>query len=215
MKSFLALVFTLLFVYCVCEKEQSNITQVQINKYGMIQGTVRDSINESFIDSARIIIEPVNEVVYTDSLGQYYFPKLAPDKYKISASKFGYTISNKHIDVFPNDTTIVNLYLSSLEKYNFNVSEGFIPLDTICQPFIIIYIKTERIFGSSDCKIIHNINHDQNNINIDLLGIQGGCNTAMGPATARIILDINHGDYKLLSITYFYINFIQASCLKN
>lgn len=203
---YLIVIFALIFAYYGCKKDHGTVTQVASNKYGMIKGVVKDSISSSFIDSAKITIELTNQIIYTDSLGQYLFPGLLPNRYKVSVSKFGYAKTSKFSDVFADDTTVTNFRLSSLEKFIFNVSEGFIPLDTICKPFTILYLKTERIFGSSDRPIIYSLNYDQTNINIDLLGIGGGNNTAVGPARAEIVLDINVGDYSIFIKNDSYID---------
>ena len=63
----------------------------------------------------------------------------------------------------------------------------------------LLLMKTEKIYSCCNFEIRSLISSNENNINIELLGIYlpDICATALGPASSRLPLDLSNGEYEL------------------
>jgi hypothetical protein len=85
-------------------------------------------------------------------------------------------------------------------KILFGVMEVHGSYDCNCAPDITLAIKTEKVYGCLNYQIKTEIFRSGGQIDIKILGImppEGYCLTALGPATARKVLDLPEGTYAL------------------
>jgi hypothetical protein len=63
----------------------------------------------------------------------------------------------------------------------------------------ILLLKTEKIYGCSNFEVVSAVSINRDNISVQLFGIDGQelCETALGPATSRIPLDLKSGSFNL------------------
>ena len=85
-------------------------------------------------------------------------------------------------------------------KILFGVMESQRSSDCNCVPDITLVMKTEQIYGCLNFQIKTDMSRSGGQIDLKILGIkspEGYCLTALGPATARQVLDLPAGTYAL------------------
>lgn len=79
-------------------------------------------------------------------------------------------------------------------------SHGPWDVDTGTDPVITLRVETTRIFGCMNYRLLSDLSVDRSRVAFEALGIDsaGACLTAIGPATARHVLEIGTGTRNLL-----------------
>jgi hypothetical protein len=79
--------------------------------YGSIQGMISDAMTSGGVQGVTIITDPSTSSVFTDNNGKYSITSISPGKYKLTASKTGYTSTIINVTVLAGKVTTANFEL--------------------------------------------------------------------------------------------------------
>jgi TonB-dependent receptor len=111
--SFKALILPLLLAVLFVTPTRGAITgdKNSAEANGSLSGTIKDSAG-AVIEGAQIVLRPTGTAAASNAQGNYQFRHLHPGSYTVTVSYAGFTTSNTDVDVFPGQTTLVNVALT-------------------------------------------------------------------------------------------------------
>ena len=108
---FLALLFLSTMSFATGENEVNNKTNNNISV--SISGSVEDLHTSEKLVCAKIEIEELDKIIFTDILGNYEIPEIKPGKYTFKVSYIAYE-ETKRSEVIVSNSNEVNIQLKPL-----------------------------------------------------------------------------------------------------